>query len=166
MQDVGSEAAPPPPPVRPLRRRVTLDEAGLETLRTKIVQYVLDLRRVYLRTGQANVLKHWEILQTRMESAARRTGRVEAWASEVQRNLQVVGADNSLSSSLIDLAGYVRETGCTDDFFQVVSGEIALVMALSRKSAEEAADKAAEEREAREASGTTDRPATGRKARR
>lgn len=113
-----------------------LDDEQLEKLRTKTVDLLLDLRAEYLRSSQANVLKHWELLQTRMTRAARRAASVDEWETIVRRSLQLGAPSLNSSRSLLDLSGTVRELGASRDWLSLLHREYGLLLAMARLASE------------------------------
>lgn len=114
-----------------------LDEAKKERLRTLTVELVLAVRIEYLRSGQANVLKHWEQLESRLRAAAATCSNPEELATRYVRGLQLVGLSKESSRVLSELADYVREQGCAIDWLELIDAESAYLMALARLQSEQ-----------------------------
>ena len=114
-----------------------LDEAKKERLRTLTVELVLAVRIEYLRSGQANVLKHWEQLESRLRAAAATCSNPEELATRFVRGLQLVGLSKESSRVLSELADYVREQGCAIDWLELIDSESAYLMALARLQSEQ-----------------------------
>ncbi len=86
---------------------MAIDEQAKERLRTLTVEVLLCYRAAYLKAG-ASPLKHWDQLQDRMRSAARRSQTPEEWATALSRGLQlpslnVDGKRGDVLQTLIDL---------------------------------------------------------------
>jgi hypothetical protein len=129
-----------------------MDDYMDEELRTQTVEVVLELRRIYLRSG-ANALKHWEQITTRLRSATRRTSTVSAWATAMMKGLALGGPDRSLSSDIVRLERLARRVG-ERTWIRQLEDEHTLIIAEAQLEAErrrdEAAD-AAQDRKARKA---------------
>lgn len=128
-----------------------LSEKQKEKLRNRTAEVVLQFRDLYLRTPQVNVLKHWNQLEARVKAAARTCGSVEAWATKLQRDLQIENLGKDASQGLIDLASTVREMDGTNEWLSLVEDELGYIMALTRLAAEKRAEMRQEERNANEA---------------
>ena len=120
-----------------------LNEQQREKLRTLTVEFLLATRAAYLATPQANALKHWEQLQNRVLSAARRSATADEWTTAVLRGLQIGALSSSASSSLHDLCAAVREGDATSEWLDLIQRETGLLFAMARLAAE--ARKAARE---------------------
>ena len=120
-----------------------LQESQREKLRTLTVEFLLTARAAYLATPQSNALKHWEILQNRVLSAARRSATADEWTTSVLRGLQVPSLSSSGSSSLQELCAVVREYGAATEWLDLIQRETGLLFAMARLAAE--ARKAARE---------------------
>lgn len=120
-----------------------LVEAAKEKLRTLTVEVLLSMRAAYLATG-ASPLTHWDTLQNRMRSAARRSENPEEWATALARGLQLQALNSSASRALVDLVAHVAEQSCAPAWLDLVEREYGLLMAMTRRLAEErAAEKGA-----------------------
>lgn len=119
-------------------RRMALTREQQEKLRTQIVEVILSYRRQYLASG-SSALTHWDVLQNRALSAARRTGTIDRWTSMYRKNLQLPAPDSLGSSAILDLTTFVRELGSGADgqALAIIREEIGLLMAMARKCAEE-----------------------------
>jgi hypothetical protein len=115
-----------------------LSEVQLEQLRTKTVELLLELRRLYLRSPQANMLKHWEILQNRMLSAARRAANPDEWVTSMLRGMQIPSVSSACSAAIVSLGGAVREAGAAREWLDMVEREYGLLLAMARLAAEQA----------------------------
>lgn len=115
-----------------------LDENKKEKLRTLIVEVLIAYRRQYLANG-GSPLNHWDILQNRSLSAARRSGTMDQWVSLLARGLQLQAPDKGACSAILDLTTFVRELGSGADgtTLSMIRTELGLLMALTRKCAEE-----------------------------
>ena len=120
-----------------------LTEPQREKLRSLTVEFLLAARAAYLATPQANALKHWEQLQNRVLSAARRSATADEWTTAVLRGLQVTSLASSGSSSLHDLCAVVREHDAATEWLDLIQRETGLLFAMARLAAE--ARKAARE---------------------
>lgn len=108
-----------------------MDEKKREKLRTLTVEFLLAVRAAYLRAG-AKPMKHWEQLQSRCLSAARRAAGPEEWTTLVLRGLQIQSLDSSGSSTLRELVNGVVEVGAVDEWFRMIEREIGYLMATAR----------------------------------
>jgi hypothetical protein len=115
---------------------VGLDETTKEKLRTLTVEVLLVMRAAYLAAG-ANPIKHWEQLQDRARSAARRSQSPEEWATALARGLQLPALSSSGSRALVDLVAAVAERGCAVEWLDLIEREYGLLMAMTRLCAEE-----------------------------
>jgi hypothetical protein len=112
---------------------VSLSEQHADKARTALVEFILAARRRYLRTyGAAVVLKHWEQLQGRILSAARRCGTVDEWTTAVLRGLQLPTTLDKLGAqTLWDLSKVARDHG-DREVLDLVERETGLLMAMAR----------------------------------
>lgn len=124
-----------------------IDEKGLEVLRTKTVEVLLEIRSAYLATPGANALKHWTLLQNRMRAAARTTATPEEWASSLCRGLQIQALGSAGARTLVELVHEVAERRCAPEWLDLVEREHTYLMALTRRVAEERAAKRSEVKE-------------------
>ena len=113
-----------------------MQEDQRERLRSLTVELLLALRAEYLGTPQANVLKHWDLLHTRLRGAARTSETPEELATSMQRRLQIVNLGKGSCRALADLADYVREHSCATAWLDLLDREHGYVMALTRLAAE------------------------------
>lgn len=123
-----------------------LSDAEKERLRTLTVEVLLAIRAEYLRTPGVNVLKHWEMLTTRMRGAARTTATPEEWATTLARKLLIPVLSSSASSSVVDLVHFVTEHRCAPEFLDLIDREHGYLIAMARLISEK-------RREAREGAG-------------
>lgn len=114
-----------------------LEENDKERLRTLTVEVLLALRAEYLRTPQANILKHWDMIQTRMRSASRTCATPEEWATSVARRLQIGTLGVASARCLTDLVHVVTEKRCASDWLDLVERETGYLMAMARLCAEQ-----------------------------
>ena len=115
-----------------------LDDEQLERLRTMTVEVLLTVRAMYLSEyGGSVALKHWEHLQTRAMSAARRAANPDEWTTLVLRGLRLQSVSKSASRALVDLGSAVKELGAQQAWLDMVEREIGLLMAMARLAAEE-----------------------------
>lgn len=120
-----------------------LSEQQKEGLRTKTVEVLLVLRAAYLRTPQANTLKNWDLLQSRMRAAARTCVSPEEWATKIQRDLQIPALNNSASRVLTELVHAVTETGARLEWLDLIEREHGYLVAMARLCAEKRKEEAA-----------------------
>lgn len=124
---------------------VRLSEEQKERLRTLTVEYLLEVRRAYLMAG-ASPLKHWDQIQSRLLSAARRSTTADEWTTALLRGLQLPAlggsrrGGSSASRALIDLTSAVREADAAAEWLDLIQREYGLLMALTREAAEKRAD--------------------------
>src|SRR5271155_1605259 len=111
-----------------------LNEVEKEKLRSGAIEMLLEMRAAYLRTSGANVLKHWDILQSRMRSAARTRGNVEEWATDMARALRLDSPSASYSESLRNLADLARDHASA--FLDLIDAEWGYLSAMARAVAE------------------------------
>lgn len=123
--------------------RLTREQA--ESLRTKTVELLLELRRAYLAAG-GSPLKHWDQIQNRMLSAARRSASPDEWATKMQRGLQLPTLGKAGCQALVDLGAAVRELEAEREWLEMIEREYGLLMAMARL----AADRRREQRDAAE----------------
>lgn len=115
-----------------------LDEEQLEGLRTKTVEVILALRGMYLAEyGGSVALKHWEHLQTRSLSAARRAANPDEWSTLMLKGLRLQSLSKACSRALVELGASVKELGAQQAWLDLVEREIGLLMAMARLAAEE-----------------------------
>lgn len=112
-----------------------LSEVEKERLRSAAVEMLLEMRAAYIRTSGANVLKHWDILQSRMRSASRTSGNVEEWATDMARAMRLGSPSASYSEALRTLADRAREHGSA--FLDLVDAEWGYILAMARAVAEQ-----------------------------
>ena len=118
-----------------------LSEEQLERLRTMTVEVLLTLRGMYLAEyGGSVAMKHWEHLQTRSQSAARRAANPDEWATLMLKGLRLQSLSSSASRALVDLGSTVKELGAQQQWLDMVEREMGLLMALARLTAEERAE--------------------------
>lgn len=115
-----------------------LAEERNERLRGLTVEAMLGLRRCYLATPQANALKHWDLLTTRLRAAARTTTSPEEWGTAMMRRLGVIQLGKHDSRALTELADYVRDKACARQWLDLLEREHGYIMALTRLAAEKA----------------------------
>jgi hypothetical protein len=113
-----------------------LDDKQKERLRNKTVEVILVVRAAYLRTPNANVLKHWDQLQSRIRAAARTTSSPEEWVTCLSRTLQLSAPNVECSSATCALADDVHELGAASEWLQLVEDEYGYLLALTRSVAE------------------------------
>jgi hypothetical protein len=126
------------------RRRPMLDEKAKERLRTLTVEVLLVVRAAHLASPSANQLKHWDMIQDRVRSAARTSATPEEWVTTLARKLQLPTLNSSGSSAIVDLVAFVAERQCAAQWLDLIEREHGYLMALTRL----AADKKREERNA------------------
>ena len=117
-----------------------LSPSAKERLRTLTVEALLEVRRAYLQTSQANVLKHWNLLQDRALASARMASGPEEWASLVAKALKLDAPSSSYSRSLLELTHAVHEMQCAPEWLDLVERETAFLMVMTRRIAEQRAD--------------------------
>lgn len=124
---------------------MALNEKQKEHLRTLTVEYLLEVRRAYLMAG-ASPLKHWDQIQSRLLSAARRSTTADEWTTALLRGLQLPALSgsrkggNSASRVLIELTSAVREADAAAPWLDLIQREYGLLMALTREAAEKRAE--------------------------
>ena len=116
-----------------------LSENKKETLRSATVDLLLEMRAAYLRTPGANALKHWDLLQSRLRSAARTSGSVEEWATDMARGPHLGSPSKSYSESLRQLADLAREHGSA--WLDLVEAEWGYLLAMTRAVSEQRKEK-------------------------
>lgn len=100
------------------------------------VLVVDDVRRSYLRTPGASVLKHWDQIQDRVRMAARTSSSADEWITNLSRSLKLPAPDKWLSTSARALQQTVTEMHATRDWLDLVEREYTLIMAKVRLRAE------------------------------
>lgn len=114
-----------------------IDPALRERLRDLTVEFVLDVRAIYLREYARTVAqKHWDHLATAIRIATRTAEGPEEWATLVCRQLRLPSLTSSGSQGLLDLTEYVRERELTEAWFEMLSRESGHVMALARATSD------------------------------
>lgn len=113
-----------------------LDEKTLEKLRTLTVEVLLTVRAAYLAAG-GNPLKHYDQIENRMRSAARRSQTPEEWTTALYRGLQLPAPSSSGSRALVDLAAFVAEQRCAVAWLDLIEREHGYLMAMMRLCAEQ-----------------------------
>lgn len=114
-----------------------LDESQRERLRDLTVEALLDLRALYLATPQANALKHWELLLTRMRASARVSASPEEWWTHMTRRLQIGSPSSSASKTCFELAARVRELSAASEWLDLIEREHGYLMAKARLISEQ-----------------------------
>lgn len=109
-------------------------ESEKEELRSAAVEMLLEMRAAYLRTASANVLKHWDILQSRMRSAARTSSNVEEWATDMARAMRLDAPSANYSEALRRLADLARDHGGA--FLDLIDAEWGYLSAMARAVSE------------------------------
>lgn len=122
-------------------------EDQLEKLRTRIVEVLLEARRIYLREDMKRALKHWEQIQNRALAAARTSSSMDEWVTRLCRGLQLPALDSSGCSAVLDLTHLAREVGQAHAL-ALVERETGLLMALARVASEQRRGAAEAKREA------------------
>lgn len=112
-----------------------MDERTKERLRTLTVEVLLEARAAYLVSG-ANPMRHWDQLQNRMLSAARRSATAEEWVTALWRGLQLPAPSSSASQALRDLTAKVVELGCATAWLELIEREFGVLIAMARGCAE------------------------------
>lgn len=114
-----------------------MDKVTAEKLRTLTLEFILDVRAVYLREYARTVAKkHWDHLATAMRVATRTAGGPEEWATIVTKQLRLPSLTSSGCQGLLDLTEFVREGGLTEAWFDLLSRESGHVMALARATSD------------------------------
>ncbi len=114
-----------------------LDRGTAERLRTLTMEFLLDVRALYLREYARTVAKrHWDHLATAIRIATRTAEGPEEWATIVCRQLRLPSLTSSGSRGLLDLTEYVRERDLTEAWFELLSRESGHVMALARATSD------------------------------
>lgn len=127
-----------------------VSEEKLEKIRTAIVEVLLEVRRVYLREDMKRALKHWETLENRALSAARRSGSMDEWMTLLCRGLQIPTLDSSGCSAVMELSHLAREHGQVAAL-DLVERETRSLMAIARLAAEQRRDEKDAAKAAKEA---------------
>lgn len=122
-------------------------EEQLEKLRTAIVEVVLEARRIYLREDIKRALKHWEQLQNRALSAARRASSANEWVTMFCRGLQLPALDSSGCSAVLELTHLGKEIGHAH-VLALLERETGDLMAMARVASEQRRDAAQAAKEA------------------
>lgn len=115
----------------------SLDETGMERLRTLTVELLLDLRMAYLLSPNGNALKVREILPNRCKAALRTCQSPAEWATRVAENLGIKAWGNSASRALIDLVDYVESNDARNVWRDMFVRENGYWFALVWATAEE-----------------------------
>lgn len=112
-------------------------ETETETLRRLIVALMLAWRREFLASG-GSALKQWEQIETRMVSAAKRTGSMLEWPTLVARGLRLGSPSRETSSAMLALARHaddMQRAGMLSgsQAMALVERERGLLVALARE---------------------------------
>lgn len=113
-----------------------LDEETKERLRNLTVEVLLEIRSAHLRTGTANVLRHWDQMQDRLRAAARTSVSVESFSTELARSMRVSAPSVSHANAVRALADDVRDRGCQREWLDLIEEEWGYLMAQTRCVAE------------------------------
>ncbi|HEU5276813.1 MAG TPA: hypothetical protein VFU97_24365 [Xanthobacteraceae bacterium] len=124
-----------------------IDEKLKERLRSATVEALLEIRAAYLSTPQANALKHYELIETRMRSAARMTSNPEEWATMMARMLQLPAPSSRYSAALLALTHLAHENKCASEWLDLIEREYSFLLVLMRKIVEERREARAAEKE-------------------
>lgn len=116
-------------------------EKKLEDL---MVEWVLDVRRIYLSTFPTKAMDHWDVLMRRMQFAAETTRDPAAFHNSAMKGLALPSQSNSLSRVLVRLSQETQEDDVRRQWRAMVRSRTGLLIALARAAADE-------ERAAREA---------------
>lgn len=116
---------------------MVIDEKQRERLRDLTVDVLLEVRASYLGTAGANVLKHWDMIQDRLRSAARTSANAEQWLTSVSRSLKLPAPSVRFSDSTLALTGAVRELKCEDAWLSLLEEEYGYLMATARAVSEQ-----------------------------
>ena len=114
-----------------------LAEDEKERLRSLSVEMLLEMRAAYLSTAGASPLKNWDILQSRMRSAARTSSSVEEWATDMARALRLEAPRPVYSETLRRLCDRVREHASGTAFLDLLDQEWGYLIAMARAVAEQ-----------------------------
>jgi hypothetical protein len=114
-----------------------LDRETADKLRTLTMEFMLDVRAIYLREYARTVAKkHWDHMATALRIATRTAAGPEEWATIVTRQLRLPSLTSSGSQGLLDLTEYVHERGLTEAWFDMLTRESGHVMALARATSD------------------------------
>lgn len=122
-----------------------LNEPSRKQLEGLLVDVVLELRREYLRTPQANILKHWDLLRSRLRIAAKTSGDLQEMWCQLRRRLCLPSPSVSSSRSFEALASQVAELaemGADRAVREIAERRTDAVMASARLAAEKAKEEA------------------------
>lgn len=114
-----------------------LDETLRERLRNLTAELLLEIRAAHLRTGSANVLRHWDQLQDRLRAAARTSTSAEGFATELARSMRVGSPSVPHATAVRVLADEVRERGCAREWLDLVEEEWGYLISLTRLLSEQ-----------------------------
>lgn len=108
-----------------------------DRLRTLTMEFILDVRSIYLReSGRTVVMKHWDHLASAVRIATRTASGPEEWATMVTRHLHLPSLSSSACRGLLDLTEYVHEHNLTEAWFELLTRESGHVMALARSTSD------------------------------
>ena len=119
-----------------------LSPVDKERLRTLTVEVLLEIRRAYLQTGQANVLRHWDQLQDRTRSSARMSSSPEEWATNMARSLRLDAPSSRFSEAVLELTHAVREMSCEGAWLDLLEREYQFMIVMARRCAEQRKEEA------------------------
>lgn len=116
------------------RSRLTPEQR--QQLQAATVDVILELRALYLAAG-ASPLKHWEQLESRIQSSTRTTTSVAEWVTAMKRGLRLSTTSRSLSSAAVKLADAVETMTARNEWLDMVGREVGYIIAMCRLEAED-----------------------------
>lgn len=123
---------------------MALEEKQKRVLEELTIEWLLQIRKEYLRSPQANVLKWADLLLSRLRISARTADGPEELGTSLRKRLCLQSPTLDSARSFDALVSEVRDQNCAGDYLRLVESRSAYVMAMVRVKAQEA-------KEAREA---------------
>lgn len=130
---------------------MALEETQVRVLEHLLIEQLLQIRREYLMSPQANRLKWAELMQSRLLIAARTAANAEELITSLRKKLQLGAPTRDSGASFDALVSECRDQKVSAELARLVENRHAYLMAMVRKSADEA-------KEARESNGTATNP--------
>jgi hypothetical protein len=116
---------------------VALPEQKKRILEDLVVELLLAIRAEYMATSQANVMKHWTLIQDRVRASARTTATAEEFVTWLRRGLRLDAPSKDSSRCSTALVSEVRDETDGRAFVELVEARHAYLLARTRVAAEE-----------------------------
>lgn len=117
----------------------TAKKKSVDTIRDLVVQMILGLRREYLDgPGRTRVIDHWTDLQNALRRCVNGSQTVEEALTKMRTVLRLDAARADNSVCLIALVAEVHDEADTQMFFDLLTREHALLIAMAHVKSDEA----------------------------